>query len=153
MDKTSFFYNYYYTFVRRQYFGGGFSSAREARPKNSGGHKTGLPDNAKFHGNFQGKPVAMRTTTGELSGKAPKVHENKADILNNGREIPQVTGGAVKLTSRRTVFFFESTPGGQTGLSDLHSGKERKLSLRTRTPCTALRRKIHILASIELTLN
>ena len=33
--------------------------------------------------------------TGGISGKVPKVQENKADKINNGREIPQVAGGAV----------------------------------------------------------
>jgi hypothetical protein len=33
--------------------------------------------------------------TGGISGNVSKVQENKTDKINNGREIPQVAGGAV----------------------------------------------------------
>jgi hypothetical protein len=42
---------------------------------------------------------------GGISGKAPKVRENKADKLNNGRETPQVAGGAVNRRPDAPSFF------------------------------------------------
>ncbi|MDR2052487.1 MAG: hypothetical protein LBP80_03655 [Treponema sp.] len=56
-------------------------------------------------GKFPERNLLLYGTAGKLSGKVPKVHGKQADKLSNGREIPQVTGGAVNLTSRRTVFF------------------------------------------------